>query len=124
MKAQVEAVGHAFEGHVTQLVSTDSIANGTTAFLGNTAGQAAANAAELGVVRKAVSYGVRKGGDAIFRATAPNSGTVSRQEGMSLKHGVGNRKDARVRATVPKSGTVSGQHVNGWWILAVLPILW
>lgn len=124
MKAQVEAVGHALEGHTTQLVSTDSIANGTTAFLGSTAGQAAANAAELGLVHEAVSYGVRKAGDAIFRATAPKGGTVSRQESMALEHEEGNGRDARVRATIPKGGTVSGQKGNRWWILAVLPILW
>lgn len=56
VKAQVEAVGQGFMGHATQLVPTDAVANGTTGFLGDTAGQAAASAMELKGVDKAVGY--------------------------------------------------------------------
>lgn len=61
MKAQVEAVGQGLTGHATQLVPTDAIANGTTGFLGDTAGQAAANAMELKGVEMATRYVTKKG---------------------------------------------------------------
>ncbi len=68
MKAQVEAVEGGLVGHATQLVPTDAVANGTTSFMGNTAGQAAASAMELKGVDKAVGYVTGKGMSACLDA--------------------------------------------------------
>ena len=122
--AQLGAVGHQLEGHATQLVPTDSIADGTTAFLGNTAGQAGAKALELEGIDWLAGKGTREGIDAYVRAKTPKGGTISGQKGMAGRYMVEKGKDARVQATVPHRDPVSGQkseRLRG--TVAVLPIL-
>ena len=124
-KAQVEAIGHALEGHATQLVATDSIANGSTAFLGHTAGQAAANTLELHAVHYGVERVVEKARDGHFRANGLRSGPVGSREGMALEPGMRKGGDGRGRASVGDGGTVGSWKGKGWYgMLAIVTILW
>ena len=87
VSAQTHALSEGLAGHATQLVPIDAVATNTTGFLGDVAGQAAANALEMELINKTVEKSTKWGVRALLAPVAAAS--ISASQSAGSRNGAG-----------------------------------